>query len=317
MEPTRRAVIDVGTNSIKLLVADVEGGEVRPILESSRQTRLGRAFYQTHRLQPEPIAQTAEAVADFASKARAEGAAAIRVIATSAARDALNASELVSAIERASELRVEIISGETEADWAFRGVTTDATLAKEPLLILDVGGGSTEFILGQGAQRRFCESFRIGTVRLMEQVPLSDPPTAEELESCRSWLRGFLSEKIEPRLVPLLDDAPLSASKVQVQLIGTGGTASILGCMEAQLVAFDRAKLEATRLSRERLSWHVHHLWSLPLEQRKRLLGLPPNRADVILTGAVIYETVMSCFQFEQLRISTRGLRFAALMTPE
>jgi len=314
MERTRRAVIDVGTNSIKLLIADIEGSEVVPVLESSRQTRLGRGFYQTHRLQPEPIAQTAEAVADFAARARAEGTAAVRVIATSAARDALNASELVSAIERTSKLRVEIISGETEADWAFRGVTTDAALAAEPLLILDVGGGSTEFILGQGQQRRFCESFRIGTVRLLEQTPHGDPPGAEELKTCRQWVRSFLGDKVGPRLEPLLTNESRSASPGPIKLVGTGGTASILGCMEAGLAAFDRAKLEATRLSRERLGWHVEQLWSSTLEKRKHLLGLPPNRADVILTGAVIYEMVMDYFRFEQLRISTRGLRFAALM---
>ena len=118
MEAARRAVIDVGTNSIKLLVADVSQ-DVRPVLEESKQTRLGRGFYNSHRLQPEPIANTAKAVAVFASKARDLGASSIRVIATSAARDAVNAAELVSAIEQASELKVEIISGEQEAEWAF------------------------------------------------------------------------------------------------------------------------------------------------------------------------------------------------------
>src|SRR5437762_12061285 len=125
MEATRRAVIDVGTNSIKLLVADVAGHEVRPLLEESKQTRLGRGFYETHRLQPEAIATTAKAVAKFAEMARERRAASIRVIATSAARDAENPSELTSAIEQVAGLKVEIISGDQEADWVFKGVTTD------------------------------------------------------------------------------------------------------------------------------------------------------------------------------------------------
>src|SRR5262249_30238141 len=147
--------IDVGTNSIKLLVADVAGRDVRPVCEESKQTRLGQGFYETHRLQAEPIANTARAVTDFSRKAKELKAVSVRVIATSAARDALNPQDLLSAIESAAGLKVEIISGEQEADWAFNGVTTDPALAKQPLLLLDVGGGSTEFILGQGDHKDF------------------------------------------------------------------------------------------------------------------------------------------------------------------
>src|ERR1051325_1521859 len=124
METARRAVIDVGTNSVKLLVADVTGQEVLPVLEESRQTRLGRGFYESRRLRSGPIADTASAGAEVAAKAREQQATAIRVIATSAARDALNGQELASAIEQASGLKVEIISGDQEADLVFRGVTS-------------------------------------------------------------------------------------------------------------------------------------------------------------------------------------------------
>ena len=99
-----------------------------------------------------------------------------------------------------------------------------------------------------------------------------------------------------------------------ILLVGVGGTATILGCMEAGLVAFDRARLEATRLSAARVSWHLERLWSLPLEERKQIVGLPKNRADVILMGVAIYQAVMEEFGFRELRISTRGLRFAAVM---
>ncbi len=315
MKPVRRAVIDVGTNSIKLLVADVEGVQVKPLREESRQTRLGQGFYDTHRLQPGPIAQTAEAVAWFAAQSRDAGARSLRIIATSAARDALNAAELTNSIQNACGQAVEIISGEQEADWAFQGVTTDPALRNEPLLLLDVGGGSTEFILGRGEHRRFCQSFPLGTVRLLASHPPGDPPTPAELAACREWLRVFLNERVRPRLEPALLDQPRSPSgQPLIQMVGTGGTASILGCMEANLNVFDREKLEATRLTRDRLAWHVGNLWALSLEERKRIVGLPPNRADVILTGAAIYESILAFFGFSELRISTRGLRFAALM---
>lgn len=138
MPAIRRAVIDVGTNSVKLLVADVDGGVVEPVMEDSEQTRLGAGFYETHRLQPEAIAKTASAVTSFAVQARQLNAKSVRVLATSAARDAVNQGELTGAIEQASRLKVEIISGEQEADLAFRGVTTSAELAHQPLMLLDV-----------------------------------------------------------------------------------------------------------------------------------------------------------------------------------
>ncbi|MGA2853402.1 MAG: hypothetical protein ABSE90_04655, partial [Verrucomicrobiota bacterium] len=162
MVSVRRAVIDVGTNSIKLLVADVRGRDVQPVHEESRQTRLGKGFYETHRLQPEAVACTAEAVREFARTAREKNADSIRVFATSAARDAMNPADLTDAILRASGLKTEIISGAREAEWAFRGVTTDPELARHPLLLLDVGGGSTEFIVG-GGKKHFAQSFPLGT----------------------------------------------------------------------------------------------------------------------------------------------------------
>lgn len=315
MNPERRAVIDVGTNSIKLLVAEVSGTEVRPVLEESRQTRLGQGFYDTHSLQPARIAQTAEAVAHFAAKAREQGAAAIRVLATSAAREATNSNQLVSAIQQASGLKPEVISGEQEADLAFRGIGTDPELAGEPLLQLDVGGGSTQFILGHNEKRSFLQSFRVGSVRLLEKLHHSDPPKPSELAACRLWLDDFLGREVRPNLQPELErEAKLSTGGTPLQLVATGGTASILGCMEAGLDHFDRSALEAVRLTLQRIQWHVENLWSLTLDQRKQIVGLPKNRADVILTGTAIFESVMRQFDFPQFRISTRGLRFGAVL---
>jgi len=316
VQATRRAVIDVGTNSIKLLVADVTGHEVQPVLEESKQTRLGHGFYETRQLQPKAIADTAQAVAEFADTARDQKAASIRIFATSAARDARNPEELTTAIRDLSGLRVEIISGEREAAWAFQGVTTDPAIANEPLLLLDVGGGSTEFIVGQAATRQFSASFPLGTLRLLENIPHGDPASPQELAACRKWIRAFLQKEVRPQL-----ERALKASSPETgnpspphRLVGTGGTATILGRMESRLTGFEREQIEAVRLSAERLQWHVKHLWSLPLESRKQIVGLPPNRADVILMGAAVYEAILDKFGFPELRISTRGLRFAAVM---
>jgi exopolyphosphatase/guanosine-5'-triphosphate,3'-diphosphate pyrophosphatase len=309
----RRAVIDVGTNSIKLLVADVLGRDAQPVHEESRQTRLGRGFYETRLLQPEAIARTAEAVAEFAKTARENKAASIRVIATSAVRDAVNPGDLTSAVELASGLKVEIISGEREAELAFQGVTTDPALAKTPLLLLDVGGGSTEFILGRGEHKHFAHSFPLGTVRLMEQFPHSDPPVHSEFIACHDWVENFLKSEVRPKLESALRREADSKS-TGIQLVGTGGTTSILARIESKLDRYDRARIEATRLDLEQVKAHRKNLWSLPLAGRKEITGLPKLHADVILTGVLIYEAVMEEFSFKQLRVSTRGLRFAAVM---
>jgi len=309
MEPVRRAVIDVGTNSIKLLVADVLGHDVRPVHEESRQTRLGKGFYETHQLQPETIAHTAEAVWEFAEIAREKSVDSIRVIATSAARDAMNPMDLTGSIFRASGLKTEIISGAREAEWVFQGVTTDPELARHPLLLLDVGGGSTEFIVGGGGKKHFGHSFPLGTVRLMEQFPHSDPPARSEFNACRDWLKNLLHAEIRSQLAPALKN-----ESGEIWLVGTGGTTSILARMEKKLDRFDREKIERTVLSFEQVVAHRKNLWKLPLAERKEIPGLPKLRADVILTGVLIYEAVMEEFNFKELRVSTRGLRFAAVM---
>ena len=308
--PVRRAVIDVGTNSVKLLVADVQGRVVEPVRERSEQTRLGSGFYETHRLKPVAVAHTARAVAEFAAEARELGARSIRVFATSAARDAINPDELIGAIRKESGLPLEIISGEREADWVFRGVISDPVFAGTPLLIVDVGGGSTEFILGEGEHQHFRRSFKLGTVRLLEQLALSDPPTPEDWNTCRRRLNDFIERQIQPVLEPALR----AHGAKTVQLVGTGGTASILARVELGLGSFERDRMEALRLTGDRVRHHRETLWSLPLAERKKVKGLPANRADVILTGVAIYGRLMTKLGFTDLRVSTRGLRFAAVM---
>lgn len=312
MQLQRRAVIDVGTNSIKLLVAEVAGRRVRPLWEESEQTRLGRGFYETHRLQPEAIATTAQAAAKLADLARSYQTVSTRIIATSAARDALNADQLVSAIHRSCGLPVEIISGDQEAEWVHQGVTSDPAFAGQRLLIMDVGGGSTEFVLGDGEHKQYSRSFPLGSVRMLELCAPADPPAPGELRRCREWLNDFMAREIHPVLDPLLNGLPALPL-----LVGTGGAATILARMENQLDEFDRERVEAARLTVGNVTAWAERLWKLSLAERKLIVGLPKKRADVILPGVAIYEAVMRQFGLGEMRVSTRGLRFAALMQPE
>jgi exopolyphosphatase/guanosine-5'-triphosphate,3'-diphosphate pyrophosphatase len=311
MSPERRAVIDVGTNSVKLLVAEVEGRAVHPLLEKSEQTRLGRGFYETHRLRPESIAQTAEAVARFAGQAAVYAPTRIKVIATSAARDAVNQEELIQAIRSVSGLETDVISGEQEADWVYAGVRSDPQLGREPLLIFDIGGGSTEFILGEEDTQHFRQSFPLGTVRLFDKVPVSDPPSGQAWEACHKLITDFLQTTVQPTLGPALR----RFGSRPVQLVSTGGTAAILACVSLALETFIRERIEAARLSLEEIEKQRRRFWALPLLERKKIPGLPPDRADVMLFGAAILAEVMRCFGFSHVRVSTRGLRFAAVLT--
>ncbi len=310
VKTTCRAVIDVGTNSVKLLVAEVLGQVVRPILETSEQTRLGQGFYTHHRLQPDRIAETAQAVARFYATAREHGVDNVRVIATSAARDAQNSHDLVAAIDQTSGLALEIISGAKEAELAFQGVASDPRFHNRPLLILEVGGGSTQVIFSTGQNHAMGHSYKIGSVRLMEHIPHSDPPLPSQLEQCRTHLNHFWAGQLLSEFWPLLSQQPPGG----VMLVGTGGSSSVLASIQLGLTEFHREAIESVSFSLETMRTLTERLWSLPLAERRKIPGLPPKRADVMLCGAAIHEAAMTLLELQPLHVSTRGIRFAALL---
>jgi exopolyphosphatase / guanosine-5'-triphosphate,3'-diphosphate pyrophosphatase len=306
MRPSRRAVIDIGTNSVKVLVAEVLGETVTAVWEESEQTRLGRGFYETHELQASAIEHTASVASQFAHRAKQFNAQDIRLIATSAARDAVNKDQLLTVIRQACGLPVQVISGEQEAEWVFQGVSTDPRFHGRKLMILDVGGGSTEIIVGEKGHYSFRQSFPLGSVRLLEKLAPAN------LAMCQQWLREFFVREIASAIESRLHAADCR----EIQLVGTGGTTSILARMERRMRSFDRESIEQVSLSRERIDYWLHQLWSVSLAERKQIIGLPPNRADIIPFGVAIYEAVMEHFGFPKLFVSTRGLRFGAVLAP-
>ena len=182
--------------------------------------------------------------------------------------------------------------------------------AFDRVLILDVGGGSTEFILGDQEHHKFRQSFPLGSVRLLEKLRPHDPPAIQDLADCRHWLEKFLQHQIGPAMASTLTDAV----KQRVMLVGTGGTTTILARMEKKLRDFTREDIDGVCLTHQRILDGMVHLWSLPLAERRKIPGLPANRADVIIMGVAIYESVMRHFGIGELHISTRGLRFGALL---
>ncbi len=310
----RRAVLDIGTNSVKLLVADVSGGVVTPLFERGEQTRLGAGLFENHRLHPDAIACTASAARALLLEARQFQPLNVRAIATAAAREARNAGELLDALWVACALRVEILSGDAEADMAFQGVASDPCMAGKSLLVVDVGGGSAEFVLGTGRVPNWRRSFPIGTVRLHQAVRPSEPPMPSELAACRSLVREFLSREV----LPVVKEGGLAAGVTpRPAFVAVGGTAVILARMCLGIETFDRERIEAAELTSSAISRLTETLWSLPLVERCRLPGLPPERADIILAGAAIFEGILEGLQLPSLRPSTRGLRYAALLTDD
>ena len=300
----RRAIIDVGSNSVKLLIADVTDGVVTPLIHEGEQTRLGQGVFETGKLAPEAIEATARVVAAFAAKAKGQGAASVRVLATSAAREAANGDELAAAIA-VGGLALEIIDGQTEAELVLCGVRSLPDLAEGPLAIIDVGGGSTELLVADDSALRLQHSFPLGTVRWLEAFPVSETPTAAERAKLAQALDDFLDEHVTPKLGGL----PLPET-----LIGAGGTPVFLSRILNERDDLGVNEIESLRLSLPEVQSITQQLWKMPLAERSELAGLPANRADVILFGAAIYEAVMMRCGFGELRPTLRGVRYGALL---
>jgi exopolyphosphatase/guanosine-5'-triphosphate,3'-diphosphate pyrophosphatase len=294
------ATIDIGTNSVLLLVADRDArGRFRAIEERAEITRLGRGVDKTKRLSPEGIGETVRVLAEFAAAARSLGVEGIAVSATSAARDASNGAEFLREAEARAGVKVEIISGDLEASLSYRAAVEDFGDAT-PMVVIDVGGGSTELVYGQAGQVDFRKSFDVGSVRLTERYVSSDPISPADQEKVRGHLGAVFSALPKPR--------------PETTVIGIAGTVTTLFAVQHSVEPYDAARVQGGTLQLTDLRSLRAHLCSLPLAERKRLPGLQPKRADVICAGALILETALERLGAAECRVSDRGLRWGLLM---
>jgi exopolyphosphatase/guanosine-5'-triphosphate,3'-diphosphate pyrophosphatase len=296
---TRVAAVDLGTNSTRLLVADVEDGRVEELDRETVITRLGEGVDRRRRLLPEPIARVRNTLTDFRRRAEELGAERTLLVATSAVRDAENGEAFLGEIEWSYGFDTELLSGEEEAAMTLRGVSVGREL--EPgTLLLDVGGGSTELTLPD-----FRVSLDVGSVRLTERFLASDPPTAEELAACRDAVRSVLEEH---------------AADLDVrEAIGVAGTITTIAALE--LDGYDRDRVHGYRLAREAVERELERLAALPLEERRELPGLEPERAPVIVAGVAIVAEALRVFDLSELEVSEHdiltGAALAAAELPE
>jgi exopolyphosphatase/guanosine-5'-triphosphate,3'-diphosphate pyrophosphatase len=300
---TRRfAAIDVGTNTVLLLVAERRGTGFAPLAERAEITRLGRGVDRSGRLDPAAIRETVEVLARYAAEARSLGAEGIACVATSAARDASNGEEFFSGAERTAGVRPEVISGEEEARLAYESAWRDFGGPAAALAVLDVGGGSTEFTWGRGPEPEERTSLRIGAVRLTERVAPRDPVPPEDLARLRSAAREAVADLSAAR--PRLAGA---------RLVAVAGTVTTLAAVEQALPAYDAGAVHGSTLALGALERLLSRLAVLPLSERARLPGMEPKRADVIVAGCVLVLEAMRATGFDRLTVSDRGVRWGLL----
>ncbi len=299
----RVAAVDIGTNSTRLLVADVDGGRIAEVERETRVTRLGEGVDKRRRLLPVPIARVRNVLTDYRRAAERLGAERTLAIATSAIRDADNGEAFLGEVEWSYGFATRLLSGHDEALMTYRGVTSERG-TDAGTLIVDIGGGSTELIAGEPDGVRWHDSLDIGSVRLTERFLHGDPPAAEELSACAAAVRALLAERV-----------PDEIRERTTAAIGVAGTITSIAALALGLDEYDRERVHGSRLTAAELGEQLDRLAAVPVARRRELRPLDPDRAPVIVAGAVIAREALSFFGLDELEISERDILDGAALT--
>jgi len=301
LEPVRFAVIDVGTNSVKLHVGERRAdGSWQTVADRAEVTRLGEGLQDTGSLQPEPLRRTAEAVVGMVEEARREGAAEIAAVATAGMRLAENSTELVEAVRERCGVGIEVISGEEEARLAYLAATSALDVGRESLVVFDTGGGSSEFTFGRAARVEERFSADVGAARYTERFGLDGVVSDDEI----GWALQAIAD----------DLARLDGRQPPAALIGLGGALTNLAAVRHRLATYDPDVVQGTVLDRAEIDRQIDLYRSRTAERRREIVGLQPARAEVILAGACIVRTVLDKLHCDELTVSDRGLRHGLLV---
>lgn len=298
-EGSRRvAVIDIGSNSTRLLVADVAGGRVTPIERRSTVTRLGRGVDLSGRLAAEAVEAACAAVDPYVATLQEMGAEAVDAIATSAVRDAENGSAFIAELRERFALSARVLGGDEEARLTYLGATSEDA-PEVPTLILDIGGGSTEMVVGEDREAEWHTSLQAGVVRHTERHLPSDPPTPVELEALAADVRG------------LIEGATLDAPRAEAG-IAVAGTPTSLAAIELELDPYDPKRVHGHVLELRSIQRMLSRLAAAPLAQRREIRGLHPDRAPTIVAGVVILVEAMRAFDLERITVSEHDILYGA-----
>ena len=287
------AVIDIGTNSIKMHVAAVSDGRTEVLGDFTEVTRLGEGLHDTGELSAEAIARNVEAVSSMQAKAQELGAETAVAVGTMALRSASNTAVFADAVRERCGLEIEIVTGEEEARLSYLAVLSGLGAGKGRVAVFDTGGGSTEFIFGEGEEILERFSLNVGSRQPTEEFCKSDPVTESELKAMVGYLDGEFG-----RLKAGVDS-----------LVGMGGTITSLGAVHHAMKVYDPNVIQGSVLTLDEVERQMEMYRSITVEERRETVGLMPKRADVILAGAAIVVTVMRKLGASELTISDRGLR--------
>jgi exopolyphosphatase / guanosine-5'-triphosphate,3'-diphosphate pyrophosphatase len=299
---TRVAAIDLGTNSTRLLVADVDDGSVDEVARRLEITRLGEGVDERKQLLPLPIARVRNCLSVFRRELEELGAARTLAVGTSAIRDAENGEAFLGEVEWSYGFATRLLSGEEEAVLTFAGVTAGRQLP-EGTLVFDVGGGSTELLVGGPDGVNFRVSLDVGAVRITERFLGSDPPGLPELVEAAGVVRSLLAERIPEDV----------RSSVQLA-VGVAGTVTTLAAIELELANYDPLLVHGQRVSLARLEEELSRLASLPLIERRHITGLEPERAPVIVGGVIVVREVLDHFGLAEVEASEHDLLYGVAL---
>jgi len=277
----RVAAIDCGTNSIRLLIADIEGNAFREVVREMEIVRLGQGVDQTGQFHPDAIARTLAAVDKFAAEIAKRGVEKIRFCATSATRDATNRHLFVDGVRERLGIEPEVISGDEEAALSFAGAIQDLDPSNGPFLVVDIGGGSTEFVFGTSSVEA-ARSVNIGCVRMSERYFANDPATADQVELART--------DIQEAIAIAAAEVPITQAKT---LVAVAGTATTVAAAALELDEYDRYAIHLARISAAQTHEASTMLLTKTREQRLALGYMHPGRVDVIAAGALVLSEIM------------------------
>ena len=277
----RVAAIDCGTNSIRLLIADIEGNNFREVVRTMQIVRLGQGVDQTGEFHPDAIARTLAAVDLFASEIAKRGVEKIRFCATSATRDATNRHLFVDGVRERLGIEPEVISGEEEAALSFAGAIQDLNPSDGPFLVVDIGGGSTEFVFGTTTVES-AKSVNIGCVRMTERHFAQDPASQAQIELARADIQAAIAQAA--------GIVPITKAKT---LIAVAGTATTVAAAALNLIEYDRYAIHLSRISAEQTHETSQMFLTKTREERLALGYMHPGRVDVIPAGALVLSEIM------------------------
>ena len=289
---TRVAAIDCGTNSLRLLVSDLDGGTKHDLHREMRIVRLGRGVDRTGSLSPEALARTRAALLDYAATCRELGVEVTRMVATSATRDASNQADFVAMVHAILGAGPDVVSGEQEAALSFTGATAGLDGSTGPFLVIDIGGGSTEFVIGTGDVTAAC-SVDVGCVRLTERHLTSDPPTPAQIAAAET--------DVDTALTLVHDVVPVEQART---VLGLAGSVTTVAAHALALPSYDPAVIHLARLSAADVRRAATSLLSMSCAQRAGLPYMHPGRVDVIGAGALVLRRLVERLDLAEIVVS-------------